>query len=217
MSAIPTSAVASPVVSPSSAPMAFTRPDTAGAGTLRRDLGRAVEPLPPLNQVLPEHIAYVRSVVARFSVTPTHWREDLVQEVLIEAHRSRDSHLDVRALLFGITRHVVSRWRAKQEVERAVVALCAGPQACVDGSLDEECREAQLRRAVRAAIDELPDLFREVFVRTHFEQMSMPDVARELGISLNTGYTRLYLARGRFLESLLRLVARLRIEGGDLL
>lgn len=45
----------------------------------------------------------------------------------------------------------------------------------------------------------------------------MPRVARDLGISVNTGYTRLQLARQRFLESFQRLLARRHMRRAELL
>lgn len=44
-------------------------------------------------------------------------------------------------------------------------------------------------------IAELPEIFRDVFVRCEIEEAEMLEVARELGIPINTGYTRLHLAR----------------------
>ncbi len=176
----------------------------------------ALEPLPPLDQILPEHIAYIRAAVSRYSVTPAHWREDLVQEILIQAHRSRDSRLDVRALLSGITRHMVFRWMARRDAERTAVALHPGRGPLTNRSVEDDWEEAERREAIRAAIDELPDIFREVFLRTEIEHMTMPEVASDLGIPVNTGYTRLHLARARFLESLQRFLARRRIQKQDL-
>lgn len=211
--------VASSLVSSSPGSWPATWTTGLGAGSIRRDLGHSVEPLPRLDSILPEHIAYARSVVARFRVSPTHWRDDLVQEILIEAHRSRQSPQDVRALLSGITRHVVFRWRAQRDAERIVVALLSenGLLMASNANVEEQCQEAELRQVVRVAIDELPDLLREVFVRTGIEHMSMPEVVRDLGIHLNTGYSRQFQARMQFLKSLQRLLLRRRVEGGDLL
>lgn len=156
-------------------------------------------------------------MVARFRVTPTHCREDLVQEVLIEAHRSQHSSLDVRALLFGITRHVVFRWTAKSNAERTMLALLPRTEAVTDHTAEDNQQEARRREAVHAAIDELPEIFREVFIRVYFEGQGMPEIARSLGIPVNTGYTRLHLARSRFLESLQRFLVRHRISGENLL
>lgn len=177
----------------------------------------AVEPLPPLDDIHPEHIAYVRVAVARFSVTPTHCREDIVQETLFEAHRSRDSRLEVRALLHGITRHVVFRWRAKRRVELALRAQLPGAEPATDRSAEDAWREEERIAVVRAALGEIPEDLRAVLVGVALEHKTMPELARELSIPLNTGYTRLHLARARFLEALRRTLARRRISGEDLL
>jgi RNA polymerase sigma-70 factor (ECF subfamily) len=172
-----------------------------------------LQPLPPLNEILPEHIAYVRSVVARFTVRPAYWREDLVQEVLLEAYRSRASRLDVRPLLFGISRHVVSRWTSRMVAQHeAAVDFSSG---AVRG-MDDDRMAAERRAAVLTSLSELPDIFREVFVRADLDEMVMPDVVEELGIPLSTGYTRLHLARIRFIEAFQRYLARWRITKDDL-
>ena len=176
-----------------------------------------LEPLPPLDRIGAAHLAYVRSVVARFPVRPAHWREDIVQEALIEAHRSRHSGLDVRALLFGITRHVVLRWSARRAAERRVLALAPVAAPVTVCSAEEERRAAERRAIVAAVVDDLPALFREVFVRAELEHAPMPAVARDLGIAVTTGYTRLHLARLCFVEGLFRRLARLRIRKDELL
>jgi RNA polymerase sigma-70 factor (ECF subfamily) len=80
----------------------------------------------------------------------------------------------------------------------------------------DEQEAAARREAVHAAIAELPDVFREVFVRVDLEEQAAADVARDLGIPVNTAYTRLHLARGRFIEALRRLLARRRLKPEDL-
>lgn len=156
--------------------------------------------LPALDHIRPEHIAYVRSVVARFSVRPTYWRADLVQEVLIEAHQSRESRLDVRALLFGITRHVIWHWWLKCDNERATINLLQNAQDLL--SAEERYQESERHAIIQQLIAELPDIFREVFVRAEIDEQPMPEIAAALGIPVNTGYTRLHLARRRFSEAL---------------
>ena len=175
-------------------------------------------PLPPVDEVSPRHVAYVRGLLSKFGVSPSHEYEDLVQEVLLHASRSTDSHLEPRALLFGITRHTVLRWMAKRDNERVAVQAHfedaeierAAP------SVEELWRSAERANAVREAIRELPDIFREVFVRYEIDEMPMPEVARELGIPVNTGYTRLHLGRARFQEAIKRYLARRRLGKDDL-
>mgnify|MGYP006921316801 CR=1 FL=1 len=180
--------------------------------------GRRQVPLPALEEIVPRHVAYVRTLVARLGVSPAHEREDVVQEVLIQAYRSRDSVLEPRALLAGITRHVVFRWISRREHERGALKSRADEQT------DEPCQQspeldwqaAERKQAVHACIDELPELFRPLFVRCEIDEEPMADVARDLGIPVNTGYTRLHLARARFSEAVRRYLARRRLTANDL-
>jgi len=174
--------------------------------------------LPALSEITPRHVAYVRTLVARLGVSPAHEREDLVQEILIQAHRSRDSAIEPRALLFGITRHVVFRWISRREHERGALKSRA------DEETDEPCQQsaeldwqaAERKQAVHASIDELPPLFRDIFVRCEIDEVPMAEVAKELGIPVNTGYTRLYLARARFAEAIRRYLARRKLGPEEL-
>lgn len=183
----------------------------------------ALDPLPPLDWILPVHIAYVRKVVARFSVTPAHWREDLIQEILLEAHRSRCSPLDVRALLCGITRHMVFRWMRmcglarRAELAALTLGSCPRPEVETARTAEDDRAEAERRTAIQTAIGELPAIFREILIRVEIEGQAMPDATRCLGIPLNTGYTRLHIARARLRESLRRFLLRCHIAGEDLL
>jgi RNA polymerase sigma factor (sigma-70 family) len=179
--------------------------------------GRPQAALPPIDVLKPQHAAYVRSLIAKLGITPAYEHEDIVQEVLIQAHKSRDSDLEPRALLFGITRHVVYRWILKREHERvAVASQLEDAEDARAPSAEQQWIAAERARAVHEAIEELPPMFREVFVRCELEDMTMPQVARELRIRINTGYTRLHLARGRFAESIKRYMARRRIKKDDL-
>jgi RNA polymerase sigma-70 factor (ECF subfamily) len=167
-------------------------------------------PLKPLTILDKRHVAYVRTLVARLGVSPPHEREDLVQEVLIQAYRSRDSPLEPRALLFGITRHVVFRWVGRRSLEREVMQHGNEPTDGEDTAPSpEELRgQADRRELVHAAVEELPPLFRVVFIRADLEGEPMADVAKALNIPVNTGYTRLHLARARWVESVRRHLAR---------
>jgi len=174
--------------------------------------------LPALSEVTPRHIGYVRKLVARLGVYPAHEQEDLVQEVLIQAHRSQGSALEPRALLSGITRHLVFRWISKREHERGLMQSKANEVADEppQRSAEEDWQAAERHQAVHESIDELPDIFKDVFVRCELEEMPMAEVAKDLGIPVNTGYTRLHLARARFAEAVRRLLARRRLRNDDL-
>jgi DNA-directed RNA polymerase specialized sigma24 family protein len=171
----------------------------------RQRTGAVPEPLPSLDRLLPVHVAYVRSVVCRLRVRPAHCGEDLVQQALIEAHRSRPSRLDVRALLYGITRHVVLSWKARCRAERRFLTLLRECTPATLRSPEEEYMAAEMCGAVRVAAAELPPLFREVFVRAEIREAPMPEVAADLSLPLSTGYTRLFKARLHFARTIQRM------------
>ncbi len=174
--------------------------------------------LPSLAEVTPRHVAYVRTLVARLGVSPAHEREDLVQEVLIQGHRSKGSELEPRALLFGITRHVVYRWISRREHERGALKSRADEDSeePLQQSAEADWQAAERKHVVHTAIDELPPLFRDVFMRCEIDGAPMAEIAADLGIPVNTGYTRLHLARAQFAAALRRVYARRHLLEGDL-
>lgn len=169
--------------------------------------------LPPLTEMSPRHQAYVLALVARLGVSPAHEREDLVQEVLLRAHRSQNPNkLEPRALLFGITRHVVFRWisqRREHEQRRHAVVELEPP---IVEPVDETYEAAERRRVVQDAIESLPPKFRDVMQWVEIDGLSMEETARSVGINVNTGYSRLRLARARFTEVVRRYLASGRAE-----
>jgi RNA polymerase sigma-70 factor (ECF subfamily) len=85
-----------------------------------------------------------------------------------------------------------SSLRNRPEQQEAVDA--ADP---IDLSPDSEQRmiDAQAHAAFLALLDVLPAELREVFVMADVEELTMPSIARELGISEQAGYARLRRAR----------------------
>ena len=68
---------------------------------------------------------------------------------------------------------------------------------------EQRVSDAELRVITEAAIEELPDDFRVVFVLRAVEQMSVADVAESLGVLEDTVKTRYFRARERLRKSIL--------------
>lgn len=73
-----------------------------------------------------------------------------------------------------------------------------GPDAIAEGE--------ELRRLVRTAVDELPDLLRQVVVLTYFQGMKYQDAADVLGVPLGTVKSRLHAALVKLTECWHKLV-----------
>ena len=70
---------------------------------------------------------------------------------------------------------------------------------------DAGLHREDVARVTHEALDELPEIFRTVLVLREFEEMAYQDIADLLGISIGTVESRLFRARARFKEALLRL------------
>jgi RNA polymerase sigma factor (sigma-70 family) len=140
--------------------------------------------------------------------------EDILQEVfyeLVQAYRLMKPLEQVGAWLFRVARNrIIDRFRGRRseaarpdshgEVEQAELfpwedwlpSPDAGPEAAYAREL--------LLEEIDAALDELPEEQREVFVAHEFEGRSFRELAAETGLSVNTllsrkHYAVLYLRR----------------------
>jgi RNA polymerase sigma-70 factor (ECF subfamily) len=129
--------------------------------------------------------------------------EDLVQETYLKAFRARDSFepgTNLRAWLFTIL-HNTARNRARDRAHDAVTidsevvesAPASGPGA-------EETPETLLIREtlapdLQAAIDDLPDAFRQTIWLRDVEEFTYAEIAKMLDIPVGTVMSR--LSRGR--------------------
>jgi RNA polymerase sigma factor (sigma-70 family) len=120
--------------------------------------------------------------------------DDVTQDAFVTAWRRLAELRDPERLpawLCGIARNVArdARKRRRGEVHEDVDDV-AGETTPYDAVTDAECE-----RIVSAALGEMPDVYREPLVLFYYEERSVEDVARYLGISAATTHKR--LSRGR--------------------
>lgn len=90
------------------------------------------------------------------------------------------------------------------ELTAAPVRAQAGSGVTI-ASPDVNLRREELARITRNVLAELPEIFRTVLVLREFEDLSYQEMAEVLGISIGTVESRLFRARARFKEALVRL------------
>lgn len=151
---------------------------------------------PSFEALYRDHFGLVWSVVARAGVSPAS-REDAVQEVWLTVHRrlgSYDDGLPAASWIAGIARHVV--WRQIRATIRARRKLVALDRVAPDG-LDDPMLSRERMRGIEGVIETLEPLFREAFIAVDIFGATGPEAAKQLGLPLNTLYSRLRLARAR--------------------
>jgi RNA polymerase sigma-70 factor, ECF subfamily len=146
------------------------------------------------------HYPFVRRVL-RYWGTPPNGLEDAAQDVFAVVTRSFDrlrDDVDERSWLLGIARRVARNHRRSRLRHRIRWLALRAERADPPPSLASQYERAAL--AVRL-LEALPERQRLVVVLGDLEGWTAPEIAKALGINLNTVYSRLRLARRR-LEAL---------------
>lgn len=134
-----------------------------------------------------EHYAFLCQVIARI-LPDTHVAEDLAQEVFLEVWKKRSSLQINSSLKSYLRRAAVNktlnyirdrkiRWDDEDKI--SFVAYEAS-------SAVEKMEEEEMKMAIEAAIDQLPERCRLVFSLSRFEEMTYQEIADQLDISIKT-------------------------------
>lgn len=139
--------------------------------------------------------------------------EDALQEAYLSAYRSLGQFRGDSALLSWLSRLVLNECfaRLRRESRRQNVIPMVDPGTHVDidamnadesDSPDRAAMRAELRALLERKLDELPDVFRVVFVLRSVEEMSIEETAQCLAIPEATVRSRHFRARNLLRESL---------------
>jgi len=136
-------------------------------------------------------------------------RDDLVQDVLLRVHRSRDGlkgREAAGAWIYKIAHNaVVDHWRrngrpAALSADEAEAALASRAAPGDDG----ERLQQTLAAYVASLVPGLPSPYRETLLLTELEGLSNAEAARRLGISLSAVKSRVLRGRQKLREAVAR-------------
>lgn len=167
----------------------------------------AAQPIPRFAEIFREHAPYVWRVMRRLGVREAD-AEDLCQEVFVVVHRRLpefEGRSSLRTWIYGIAIRVASDHRRRAHVrrERPTEEL---PEERRSAPQMKELEREQARALLDAALSELDDDKRAVFVLYEIEGLEMKEVAEAVGCPLQTAYSRLHAARKRVTEAVERRV-----------
>ncbi|HEX6885694.1 MAG TPA: sigma-70 family RNA polymerase sigma factor [Planctomycetota bacterium] len=144
--------------------------------------------------------------------------EDIVQDSFLKAYRrlgtfQRQSSFSTWLYRIAVNTALDFLKRSGRSPVQVVEdpELTAAPQRAQAGSgmavaaPDANLARQEVARITAEVLEELPEIFRTVLVLREFEDLSYQEMADVLGISIGTVESRLFRARARFKEALLRL------------
>jgi RNA polymerase sigma-70 factor, ECF subfamily len=125
--------------------------------------------------------------------------EDAVHDVFVVAHRryaTYDSSRPLRPWLLGIAFRIAAQWRRQRRHEVGVDEPGRDvPDAGEAPDVAAESRE--VRSQLHAALSQIDLHQRAVVVMHDLHGIAVPQIAAELGVPLNTVYSRLRLGRAK--------------------
>jgi RNA polymerase sigma-70 factor, ECF subfamily len=154
------------------------------------------------DEIYAAEFGYVWHALRRLGTRPGDL-EDLAHDVFVVVHRRLGDYEPARPLrpwLFGIAYRIVSerRRRASPPPSPGEMAELADPR----GTPEADLASAETRRALAAALEGIDLDQRAVLVLHDVDEQPVPEIARALGLSVNTVYSRLRLARQKLARAL---------------
>jgi RNA polymerase sigma-70 factor, ECF subfamily len=166
--------------------------------------------LPNFEQAILPHLDAAYNL-ARWLTRNPQDADDVVQEAYLRAFRFFNGFRgeNARTWLLKVVRNTYYTWLHKNRAQQ--------PTTAFDEELHSNATESQspetllLRNADRQllsrALEELPQIFREVLVLLELEELSYKEIADVLGVPIGTVMSRLARARHRLRESATRLIS----------
>ena len=153
---------------------------------------------PKLGEVFSSHYGEVLAYCARRLGRDE--AEDAAADVFAIAVR-RAEEIDwttVRPWLYGIARGVIAnRWRTFQRRQRLLMRMATVTQTTSEPPADVIVRRAEDHEAL-VALERLRASDREILMLAAWEEMSGPEIAQTLGITVSAAEQRLHRAKKRY-------------------
>jgi RNA polymerase sigma-70 factor, ECF subfamily len=155
--------------------------------------------------VFEAEFAYVWTSLRRLGVQERDL-EDLAHDVFVEVYRrfaTYDPQRPIRPWLFAFTVRFASDYRRLARHRRESI----GPIPERSDPMphpDQLLQVKQTQDFVLHAIEKIESDRRAVFILHELDEVPMAEIANALGIPVNTGYSRLRLAREEFREAVTR-------------
>jgi RNA polymerase sigma-70 factor (ECF subfamily) len=154
--------------------------------------------------------------VARRILRNEEEAQDALQEAFLQAFRALPRFEGQARISTWLHRIVVNaalmrirsrKARPEESIEPLLPTFCADGHSTVEyrpweGGADQLLERAETRQLVRAAIDRLPDTYRNILLLRDIEELDTGEVAELLGITPNAVKIRLHRARQALRELL---------------
>jgi RNA polymerase sigma-70 factor (ECF subfamily) len=159
--------------------------------------------VPEFRQIVDVHAGFLWRALRHLGVQERDV-QDVCQEVFLVAYRRLGDfrgESTLRSWLYAIAIRLASEHRRRAHVRREIPTLEPPVEHSAPPRLDE-LEKSELRHSFNAALEQLDDDKRAVFVLYEIEDLDMKEVAVAVGCPIQTAYSRLHAARLQIAESI---------------
>ncbi len=149
-----------------------------------------------------EYFGFAWASLRRLGVPPATI-DDAAQDLWVTVHRrleSLEASASVKAWLFGIARRVASHYRRTEQRHRRKLAAYSVSDT---RKSNEPMKRREAALTMETFLSQLDEPKRIAFVLSEVEGWSAPEIARVVGTSPNTVYSRVRLARQQLRKHLM--------------
>lgn len=160
------------------------------------------ESLANLSALYEAHLPMVWRSLSALGV-PQASLDDAVQDVFLVAHRREhefEGRSSVKTWLFGIAYRVAANYR--RSVRRQNTCELPTTLPCPQPNQEERLQRAEAGHFVQQFLEGLNEASRAAFTACVLEGMTVPEAAEALGVNAHTLYSRVRVARARFMAAL---------------
>ena len=125
---------------------------------------------------------------------------DALIKVLTQLHRYKNEW-KFSTWVITITRNTCIDWLRKQ---RRTSWSEVPDVACLQPLPDEATHQKQISGLVHAALESLPEMYREVIEMHHFQNLKYREIAENLDIPIGTVMNRIFRAREKMRDAMMR-------------
>ena len=134
--------------------------------------------------------------------------EEMAQEAFLRAYRGLGSYRGDAAFSTWLFALATNHYRTElRRIPQRLVALEDAPEPADSHSISDAYELQDRDRAVRRAVQALPEKYREALVLFYFHEMDVPAAAQSLGLPEGTVKARLHRGRELLRAKLPRLLA----------
>jgi RNA polymerase sigma-70 factor, ECF subfamily len=190
----------SPLLPPTSCAGRALARGSDGAAPSGADLPAGSAPTSEFDRIYDEQFPMVWRLLRAFGVSASAL-DDAAQDVFLVVHRRLpdfDGRSSIRTWIYGITEHVAFNHRRQVQRKQGPLTSLDGDHATDDPGPHERLLDREMAAFVQGFLDALDPSQRILFVLVLVEQVPAPEVAKMLGIPLNTAYTRIRAIKQAF-------------------